>query len=133
MATSYWHSGCFYNFRERPAPFVKFRRKQANASKTNSSDSSGSHSSHLLGVRLGSGFAFVKVHDPSFDKRPPEDAGPYRPSSTDLGGAEGNAGLGEGVRTLLAAVGFAPRRLVRFPPSSAMFPTRRFCASPVGL
>lgn len=97
------------------------------------SDSNSGHSSHLLGVRLGSGFAFVKVHDPSFDKRPPEDTGPYRPSWTDLGGAQGNAGLGEGVRTLLAAVGFAPRRLVRFPPSSAMFPTGRFHASPVGL
>ena len=87
----------------------------------------------MLGIRLGSGFAFVKVHDPSFEKRPPRDTGPYRPSWTDLGGAQGNAALGEGVRTLLAAVGFAAGRLVSFPPSSAVFPTRRFCARPVGL
>lgn len=106
------------------APCVEFRRGQADASKINSSDCSSS----LLGIRLGSGFAFVRIHDPSFDERPPKDTGLWSRDPTGLPGrdprgAKGKAGLGGGGRTLLAAAGFAPRRLVSFPPSSAMFRT----------
>ena len=94
-------------------PCAELRRGQADASKISSSDCNSRHSSRLLGIRLGSGFAFVRIHDPSFDKRPPKDTGlrsrdPTGLPGRDPPGAKGKAGLGGGGRTLLAAAGLHP-------------------------